>query len=60
MPLYPGIRNLTPFQLAAYLFPDQFLAINDKYMATIVEVMISLGYKKIMVFTGAAENEAMW
>jgi hypothetical protein len=56
LPLYPGIKNLTPYQLAAYLFPDQFLAINDKYMATVVEIMIALGYKRIMMFGGAAEN----
>ena len=36
MPLYSGINNLTPYKLAAYLFPEQFLSINDQYMATLV------------------------
>ena len=54
LPLYPGIKNLTPYQLAAYLFPEQILTANDKYMATLVEIMVALGYKKIMLFAGVA------
>lgn len=29
-------------------------------MATMVQVMLALGYKKVMMFCAVGENEAVW
>jgi len=55
LPMYEGI-GLTPYQLAVYMFPEMFLAVNDRYMATLVEVMVAMGYKRVLVMTGVAQN----
>ena len=59
MPLYPA-TNITPYQLASYMFAEQFFSINDKYMAAIIEIMLVLGHKRVLMFSGVGENEAVW
>ena len=51
---------MTPYKLGTLVFPDIFLAYNDLYMATIIEMLIATKrYKKIMGVFGIVENEAV-
>lgn len=46
--------------MATLIYPDIFLKINDSYMATIIEMLISTkSYKKIVGIFGIVENEAV-
>jgi len=53
--MYVGLE-ISPYQLASLLFPDKFLQINDKYFATLIEMLISLNHKKIAYFGGVSQN----
>jgi len=46
--------------MATLVNPDQFLKINDTYMATLIEMLIATKqYKKITGIFGIVENQAI-
>jgi hypothetical protein len=58
----PRYKNLafTPYQMATFIYPDQFLKLNDIYMATLIEMLIATNhYKKILGIFGIMENESV-
>jgi hypothetical protein len=56
LPRYKHL-SFTPYQMATLIYPDIFLKMNDSYMATIIEMLISTkSYKKIVGIFGIVEN----
>ena len=59
LPRYKNI-GFTPYKLGTLIYPDTFLKINDLYMSTIIEMIISLKkYKNIVGVFGIMQNEAI-
>lgn len=48
LPRYKNI-GFTPYQMGSLIYPDIFMKINDCYMATIIEMLVSTEkYNKIL------------
>lgn len=58
----PRYKNLSfnPYQLGTLIYPSIFLKLNDHYMGTIIEMMISTKkYRSIVGIFGIMENTAV-
>jgi hypothetical protein len=58
----PRYKNLgfRPYQMATLVHSDPLLKINDRYMATVMEMLIASGrYRRVMGVFGVVENEAV-
>jgi hypothetical protein len=59
IPFYESL-GLSPYRLAALLRPGIFLGLRDRYMATLLEMVIaSQKHRKILCIMGMTENQAV-
>jgi hypothetical protein len=60
VPFYESL-NLSLEQLAFLLKPQIFLNLRDRYLATLIEMLVAqTKYKKILMIAGTMENQAVW
>ena len=59
MPRYKNF-HFNPYQLGTLIYPSIFLKLNDQYMGTLIEMLISTKkYRSIVGVFGIMENEAV-